>query len=112
MKKYTKTIISIALLVSLSLSATIPISALSHIKGDTDCDGEVNIIDATKIQRVIAEIISDDDGSIHRYGDIDGDGFSIMDATQIQYYLAQCRNTYHIGEVFECIILSEPMYGD
>lgn len=101
MDKHIRHITSFILIVIIAIFAAIPISAVSHIKGDTDCDGEVNIIDATKIQRVIAEIISDDDGSIHRYGDIDGDGLSIMDATLIQYYLARCRNTYHIGEVFE-----------
>ena len=94
-------IISVILIGIIALIASIPITAISHIKGDTDCDGEVTIIDATKIQRVIAEIISDEDGSINRYGDINGDGLSIMDATLIQYYLAQCKNTYHIGEIFE-----------
>ena len=100
MNKLIKSITAMILVGSISLFSTISLSALTHIKGDTDCDGEVNIIDATKIQRVIAEIISDDD-NIHRYGDIDGNGLSIIDATLVQYYLAQCRNTYHIGEMFE-----------
>ena len=101
MNKQIRSITTIMLIVVILLIMSIPISAVSHIKGDTDCDGEINIIDATKIQRVLAEIISDDDGSIRKYGDINGDGLSIMDATLIQYYLAQCRNTYHIGEAFE-----------
>ena len=69
--------------------------------GDTDRDGEVTITDATVIQRVLAEMIEDTNGHILRYGDIDGNGLSIMDVTLIQRYLAQMDDGYPIGNIVE-----------
>lgn len=89
MKKHIRYVITVTLLSTIVIIMTIPSSAVSHLKGDTDCNGEIEIVDATKIQRVLVGLISDDDGSIHRYGDLDGNGLTIMDATLIQYYLAQ-----------------------
>ena len=56
--------------------------------GDVDLDGEVTIIDATKIQRYLADI--NDLDRIQRFlADTDGDGeVSILDATAIQRRLA------------------------
>ena len=67
------------------------------ILGDVDEDGEVSIIDATLIQRHLAEI------PVYAYNeaaaDIDGDGsVSIIDVTYIQRYLAQLVCPTGIGE--------------
>lgn len=64
--------------------------------GDSDCDGKVTVLDATKIQRVVAQIeklssrdryypLSENGGYL---SDVDNDGVvSVLDATQIQMTL-------------------------
>ena len=55
--------------------------------GDADGDGEVTIIDATAIQRWLADMPVSE--CILSYADFDGDGeVTILDATAIQRYLA------------------------
>lgn len=70
----------------------------SVILGDVDFDNEVEIRDATWIQRHVAEI--DIPFTISKAtADVDcDDNISVMDATAIQYYLAHMKNIYHIGE--------------
>ncbi len=66
--------------------------------GDVDGNEEVDVKDATWIQRLVAGIeipFTVDD----KYADIDGDGeVNIMDATAIQYYLIKSKNPYKIGQ--------------
>ena len=56
------------LLLSVLLSSTVITSATVRRMGDVDLDGEVTILDATVIQRVLVEMIEDSDGHILRYG--------------------------------------------
>lgn len=74
-----------------------------YIRGDADGSGEVTIIDATAVQRRLAElpIASFDE----KAADVDGDGLNILDATRIQRYLAEFDNTYHINET---VTVSDP----
>ena len=81
----------------MTLSYPIGAAAAAYQLGDTDKDGEVNITDATVIQRVLAEMIEDTDGHILRYGDIDGGGLTVMDVSFIQRYLANIDDGYPIG---------------
>ena len=62
----------------------------TYIIGDADNDGEVSIMDVTKIQKVIAVLENDPDGKIETRGKVtlDGEKLNIMDATAIQKYLA------------------------
>lgn len=62
---------------------------VTFILGDTDGDGAVTILDATKIQRVLALLMNDEDGMISLRGDSNEDGLDILDATRIQRYLVQ-----------------------
>lgn len=60
----------------------------SFILGDVDGDGDVTILDATMVQRHIAELPND--VFVEVCADTDKDGvISIMDATMIQRYIAQ-----------------------
>ncbi len=56
--------------------------------GDADMDGEVTILDATRVQRRLADLVGDND--INRTNaDVDFDGdLTILDATRIQRYVA------------------------
>ena len=68
------------------------------ILGDVDGDGEVNIIDATLIQRYLADIPLDFELD-KKVADIDGDGeVSIIDATLIQRWLADLDPDENIGK--------------
>lgn len=79
-------------------SAVITVTAESGYKrGDADDDGEITITDATVIQRKLADIptLFID----RKAADVDGNGLNIMDATNIQRYLACLYDPYRIGEV-------------
>lgn len=69
------------------------------ILGDADNDGKISILDATTIQKRLANIITDETGRIKLCGDITADVLDITDATQIQKYLAHIPVPYLIGEL-------------
>ena len=59
------------------------------LKGDSDGDGEVSVMDATIIQRHLAQQVSLDE-IVFANANVDGDSeLSVMDATMIQRFLAQ-----------------------
>ena len=65
-----------------------PIPDDSYILGDVDADGEVTILDATRIQRILARMVEPTDYMIAA-GDYDGDNeLSVLDATRIRYTIA------------------------
>ena len=101
MRRLIAGLTALFLLLSILLCSTVITSAAAHRKGDVDLDGEVTILDATVIQRVLVEMIEDSDGHILRCGDIDGGGLSIMDVTFIQRYLAQMDDGYPIGDIVD-----------
>ena len=68
------------------------------ILGDANCDKEVNIKDATEIQKSIAGLITLEDKG-RALADADGDGdVNIKDATAIQKFIANIETGYPIGE--------------
>ncbi len=71
------------------------------ILGDVDGDSNIEVRDATWIQRHIAEV--EMPFVINKTtADVDGDGIiTVMDATAIQYYLANMKISYKIGEKIE-----------
>ena len=67
------------------------------ILGDVDGDGVVTIIDATLIQRVLADFKEDPFNELA--ADVDGDGnMTVVDATYIQRYLAGLDCPKAIGQ--------------
>ncbi|MBQ8539301.1 MAG: starch-binding protein [Ruminococcus sp.] len=87
---------------------TIPFTVFDKIFGDTDGNGDVNIMDATTIQQYLANIISDE----QIYSDMadcdDNSDVNIMDATRIQLYLAKKENSGSVGNIIEYIPPTEP----
>ena len=71
------------------------------IRGDSDGDGEITILDATIIQRYLASFVVCNPERVEQCGDVNGDGVDIIDATCIQRYLAAFTDPYHIGEIME-----------
>ena len=92
-----------AVCVLLMMTVTVLLcGALSvFLRGDADNDGVVSIMDATRIQRVIAELDDDTDGGVVTRAHFIGDELNILDATAIQRYLADMGNPYHINELVE-----------
>ena len=75
-----------------------PVEPVAYLLGDADGDGGVTILDATKIQRVLADLDTDDDGSIALRGNVSGAELDILDATLIQRYLAGLEIGAPVGE--------------
>ena len=76
----------------------------SYLRGDSDGNGEVNILDATLIQRVAANLQSDDDGMITLRAALSGESLSITDATCLQRHFVQLLTPYPIGETAETVL--------
>ena len=79
---------------------------VTYVLGDADGDGDVNILDATKIQRVLVELDPDDDGMIALRGNVNNapDGLNILHATKIQRWIAGFVTEEPIGEEFTATI--------
>ena len=71
---------------------------VTFMLGDADGDGIITIMDATKIQRLLAELIEDPDGMIALRGDCNGGGLDILDATKVQRWLADLEVAESIGD--------------
>ena len=78
----------------------------SYLCGDSDGDGKVDILDVTLIQRVLANVQSDDDGIIALRSSLSGDTLDITDATYLQRYIAQMPTPYPINETAQTILYS------
>lgn len=90
----------------LGATTQVPITVTSgdiqgNILGDVDGDNNIEVRDATWIQRHVAKegmpfVIN------KTTADVDDDGIvTVMDATAIQYYLANMKTSYKIGEKIE-----------
>ena len=78
---------------------TYTISANSYILGDTDGNGEIEIVDATFIQRELVQIETPYTKAELMRGDVDGSGdLEIIDVTALQYYLANMKTPFIIGK--------------
>lgn len=69
-----------------------------YVIGDADGNGEITISDVTKLQRILAEFETDEDGTIARRCDVNGGGLDISDVTAIQRKLAEYDDSLNIGE--------------
>ncbi len=98
MKRLIAVLLTVCALLALTIPVMLPAFAAedSYLRGDADNDGIVSVLDATAIQRKLAEF------SVRSFNeaaaDVDGDGLNILDATAIQRYLAGFENIYGIDE--------------
>ncbi|MBQ3418039.1 MAG: hypothetical protein IJH32_09450 [Ruminococcus sp.] len=66
--------------------------------GDADRDDKITVLDATKIQKMLASLVPKFDADTTRCANVDGDtAVSVIDATLIQKYLASVSVPYAIG---------------
>ena len=75
----------------------------TYLLGDVDGNGEVNIMDATMIQRILADytVTVDDLAKAKIRGTITGTDLVIVDATAIQRKIAGYEDQYGIGMIKE-----------
>ena len=78
----------------------LPAAFRDNIRGDADGDDMVTILDATAIQRTLAELYVSRYNETAADADRDG-GVTILDATAIQRYLAEMGNPYGIGSAID-----------
>ncbi len=70
----------------------------TYLLGDVDDDCAITIMDATKLQRILADYTYDDAERMRIRGAVTGEELSIMDATAIQRFCASYENVSGIGE--------------
>lgn len=96
-----KKIISLLLLAFiLSAFAGVAVSADAvdtYLVGDADGDGSVSVLDATRVQRILAGLVKDEDGSMSMRGNVKGDQLDILDATAIQRFVAGFKDNNNVG---------------
>lgn len=98
MKRFFACFLAVLIAISVFFIGALSAAADSYLIGDADGDGNVTIFDATKIQRVIADMDPDEDGAIIRRGDVDQDEeLTIFDVTYIQRYLADLSVEYPVN---------------
>ena len=93
-KRILSVILTIAMLLSVLVCTTVFTGAANTEKlGDVDGDGDIAIVDATAIQRHLADLTKLDKAAIARAMVCGNDDLSILDATCIQRYLADIPYT-------------------
>ncbi len=70
----------------------------NYMIGDANGDNKINIVDASTVQRVLADMDKDADGVIGRRCSVTGEKLNISDVTAIQRKIAQYNDAYRIGE--------------
>lgn len=96
--KFMRIFLSVSLAVALLFSCVAAAGAKSFLRGDTNLNGEVDITDATMIQRYIAEMITLSDTAM-KAADADQNGeVDVLDATWIQRYLSSMNAPEGIGD--------------
>lgn len=85
-----------------AMCASLSTSAITmYVRGDSDNDGQVTIVDASWIQRKLGGL-SITNSFKSKAADVDNNGLDINDATWIQRYLSGIGNNPHkIGELFD-----------
>ena len=75
------------------LSDAIDDLELGYQIGDADMNGEVDIIDVTFAQRILTGVMTQEQkyylSAIEVIGDLDGDGFDMVDVTRLQRYVTR-----------------------
>ena len=96
MKKVLSLILTFV--IALAVFSVMTASAAEElICGDADGDGTVTVLDATMIQRHLADLLHLSEERLQA-ADVSGDGIDITDATLIQRWLADYSVSYPIGE--------------
>lgn len=95
MKKIIGIMLAVWLIAALYAAAASADTA-KLLLGDSDGSGEVNILDATAVQRKLGELHVQ--AFNENAADINADGVDITDATYIRRYSAKIETPYPIGE--------------
>ena len=98
MRAFRFSLISVILIITLTAAVSLSAGCTDvYLRGDSDADGFVTIVDATRIQRVLSGVEHDDDGSVAHRANVTGEELNILDANAIQRYLAGIDNPFGVG---------------
>ena len=87
---------------------TISFEVFDMIYGDSDGNGEVSVMDATTVQRYLADVITDESICLD-FADCDeNEDVNVLDATLIQRYVASLNGSANVGKVIEYTPNVEP----
>ncbi|MGN0476689.1 MAG: alpha/beta hydrolase-fold protein, partial [Ruminococcus sp.] len=81
-------------------------TASEKVIGDANRSGEVNIKDATCVQRYLAHLISEDDIDLTAANVTGNEELSINDATKIQMFIAHLINKFPVEDVSDKLQLT------
>lgn len=111
MRKFISVLLIVILMISVCIVSVSAVPA-PYYYGDADTDGDVNIFDATIIQRALAQL--ETMSALQREtGDVDGDDdISILDATTIQRKLAKLIDVFPVGSVLYYYVNIDNFYCD
>jgi len=111
-KKLTAVLLSVLITLMLVIQAmTVSAADSALILGDADLDGFVTVLDATRIQRMLADLDESSEDA-EKTADVDGDGkITVIDATYIQRWLADLEVPYAIGEPISTDDTADPSDG-
>lgn len=100
MKKICMIMVAVILMMCV-FGTTLSASAVTmYVRGDADADDSVNSVDVSVIQRKVA--IMEVNPFRKKSADVDKDGdVTIVDATLIQRYLANFKDPWKIGSLFD-----------
>ena len=87
------------LLVCMMIPAAFAAEQTDYMIGDADNDREISVLDATTIQRFIADLIGEDQILLSA-ADADGDqAVTVLDATAVQRWIAGFEAGKDIGKI-------------
>lgn len=88
---------------------TIDFTVSDMITGDADGNGLVSVMDATTIQRYLANLVAND-GIYTDLADCDtNDSVNVLDATYIQRYMASLSGSANVGKVISYTPIIDPV---
>lgn len=112
MKKIISIMLTVAMMLTVCVLSVNATTAPAGDIGDANCDGTLDITDATFVMRVVAGLEKPDleQGFL---SDTDRDGLiTIFDATNIQRYHAGLRQHGYIGDWYNYDMLENDFYSD
>ncbi len=112
MKKLFSIILAAVMLASVCVASVNATTAPIGMLGDVDDNGDINIMDATQIQIMLAKLCDyDEEDEIYADADLDRE-LSVMDATELQLWIAKLLDNSKIGCWYNYDMYTDDFYYD
>lgn len=112
MKKLFSIILTVVMVASVCVASVNATTAPVGRLGDVDDNGDINIMDATQIQLMLAKLCDyDAEDEIYADADLDRE-LSVMDATELQLWIAKLLDNSKIGCWYNYDMYTDDFYYD